>query len=73
MGERGYVVEPPDVVSALEPPRLTILFVLFPKIKILVPKKQDFGRKNLLLQVILQQCLIPKVHSYVKGNKKHRD
>lgn len=31
--------------------------MLFPKIKLHTPKKQEFGRKNLLVQVILYQCL----------------
>lgn len=74
MRERGYVVEPPATITnnPIPPPRVGAFLALSKK-KILIPKKQEFGRQNLLLQFILQQCLTLIHIRYVTGNKQHRD
>lgn len=70
MRERGYVVEPPATITdnRTPPPRVDAFLALSKK-KMHIPKKQEFGRQNLLVQVILYQCLTLILNTMEKNAK----
>lgn len=70
MRERGYVVEPPATITdnPIPPPRVGAFLALSKK-KMHTPKKQEFGRQNLLVQVILYQCLTLILNTMEKNAK----
>ena len=73
MRERGYVVEPPAMITVNPIPRLKlVLLLLFLKNKS-HPQKTKFWQAEPAVAIHIATMFNPNTSSYVKGNKEHRE